>query len=75
MATRIEEAKLLLNSPRGEYLIGQALVRAMEAMRQDEHPEESNIQDMELLVELFPFYRAASEATDAFYEAMGARKQ
>lgn len=50
-------AVALLNSQRGHYLISQALVRAIEVMSKEKYPETSNIQDMEMLLELFPIYR------------------
>ena len=49
----------LLQSMRGSYLISQALSIAIEQMKKVEPPyrEESNIQDMEMLLEtLFPIY-------------------
>jgi hypothetical protein len=47
-----KDALRLLNSFRGQLLIGQALARAVIAMSEDEYPEESNIQDMEELGEV-----------------------
>ncbi len=49
----------LLNSARGSYILGQALAKATEVMREVEpHPEYSNIEDMEMLGEMIfnPFY-------------------
>lgn len=48
-----ENAKKLFNSPRGHLIIGQALARAILIMRTAEHPERSNIEDMECLGMLF----------------------
>jgi len=53
----------LLCSIRGEYIISQALVRAIEAMESEKYPETSNIQDMEMLLELFPIYKAIQSAS------------
>ena len=50
------EAERLLNSNRGHLLIGQALAYAVTAMRDKPHPETSNIEDMECIATLFPFY-------------------
>ena len=49
---------LLLNSERGNYLISQALVLAIKDLKKVPKPrrEVSNIQDMEVLLELFPIY-------------------
>lgn len=50
------------NSMRGQYILGQALYRAIEAMKEDERPEWSNIDDMEFLMrELFPMFSAIME--------------
>lgn len=49
----------LLNSLRGQFIISQALARAIEVMKKDKpYPEKSNIEDMEILhEELFPIYQ------------------
>jgi len=52
----------LLHSVRGEYIISQALVKAIEAMQSEKYPETSNIQDMEMLLELFPIYKLVQAA-------------
>lgn len=59
--TRYKIALELLRSKRGEYIISQALYKAIEVMKKEpkERREESNIQDMEILLEeLFPMYLA-----------------
>lgn len=50
----------LLNSERGHYIISQALVVAIKQLKKVPipHREISNIQDMEMLLELFPIYAA-----------------
>jgi len=55
-------AKALCESVRGSYLISQALYKAIKIMKQEKYPEESNIQDMEMLLELFPLFRVGEEA-------------
>lgn len=59
----------LMNTVRGKYIIAQALAVAVETMRMASYPEQSNIEDMEMLAEgLFePFYGiiAFSRKTDA----------
>jgi len=51
-----EFAMKLYNSYRGQYIIGQALARAIKVMKQapQEIREQSNIEDMEVLLQLFP---------------------
>jgi hypothetical protein len=51
MEDKIDIGTRLANSGRGRYLLSQALVVAIEAMGKEEHPETSNIQDMEILAE------------------------
>jgi hypothetical protein len=56
---RKEEAKLLLKSERGAWIISQALHLAVEELEKVSPPfrEESNIRDMRLLMEeLYPTY-------------------
>ena len=59
---KIEEARGLLESERGRLLIAQALAHAIHVMRKEEHPEVSNIEDMEALglsfEPLFSWYMA-----------------
>lgn len=50
-ARKMRIAHELLNSMRGQYIVGQALAKAVAVMRQAEYPETSNIEDMELLGE------------------------
>lgn len=50
-----EKAKIavsLFHTSRGGYIIGQALTRAIETMKLEKHPEQSNIEDMEMLGEM-----------------------
>jgi len=55
-ARRKAAAMELFNSPRGRYLLGQALALAVKSMRSERYPETSNIADMELLGnEIFAF--------------------
>jgi AcrR family transcriptional regulator len=64
-----EIALQLLQSARGSYLISQALSIAVEQMRKVEpkYREESNIQDMEMLLEtLFPMYVVVRKSEDEF---------
>ena len=51
IAIRHDLAIDLFRSARGNLIIGQALAKAVTVMRQAEHPETSNIQDMEMLGE------------------------
>jgi hypothetical protein len=50
---KTEAAKALFNSARGRFVAGQALARAILAMRAEPRPETSNIEDMEALGVLF----------------------
>lgn len=53
---RHEQARVLVNSLRGNLIISQALHYAMQVMKQESHPEWSNIQDMEMMrEEIFMF--------------------
>jgi hypothetical protein len=54
--TRVRVALDLLNSHRGRYLLGQALLVATEVMERVEPPyrEESNIRDMRFMMENVP---------------------
>jgi len=64
----------LLQSFRGSYVISQALSIAVEQMKKIEPPyrEESNIQDMEMLLEtLFPMYSAVKRAEEEFRKKGG----
>ena len=49
VTTTQEVATDFLTSMRGQYIISQALWKAIEVMRTDEYPEVSNIKDMEFL--------------------------
>lgn len=50
---KIKIAKNLLNSMRGNYIVSQALYKAIEIMKKEKYPETSNIEDMEMLRETF----------------------
>lgn len=54
-------AREFIQSMRGAFIMGQALVVAIEQLRKAKRPETSNIQDMEVLLELFPLYAAVTE--------------
>ena len=60
------DAELLLSTPRGQYILSQALTVAIEQMETVPHPhrEPSNIADMRLLRnELFPIFVITERAT------------
>jgi hypothetical protein len=40
-----------LGSPRGQYIVGQALAIAVKELQKEKHPEQSNIDDMKFLGE------------------------
>ena len=63
-------ATSLLKSMRGNLIISQALVVAISAMKKvpKNRREVSNIQDMEMLLELFPIFRVVVESNKAFRE-------
>ena len=47
----------LLRSMRGQLIMSQALFLAARTLREEEYPEESNAQDMDILAEMFfPMY-------------------
>lgn len=54
-----EIADSLLYSHRGHYIVSQALIKAIEVMKKEKSlaREVSNIEDMEILLEIFPIYR------------------
>ena len=56
----------LAKSVRGQYLISQALVKAIDVMKtvHEEAREVSNIQDMEVLLETFPIFAMTSADED-----------
>ena len=64
-----EKAAALFNSWRGQYIISQALYKAIEGMEKVEPPvmrELSNIEDMKLIMEqLFPMFMAIAKAEEA----------
>jgi len=64
-----EKAAALFNSWRGQYIISQALYKAIKAMEKVEPPvmrELSNIEDMKLIMEqLFPVFMAIAKAEEA----------
>lgn len=53
---KIEIATQLFSSVRGQYIVSQALYKAIEVMKKEplRKREVSNIEDMEMLSELFP---------------------
>ena len=60
------DAVEFLQSIRGQFIVGQALVLAIEEItsRPEVEQEPSNVADMEFLVDnLFPMYRAVSMAS------------
>jgi len=66
LATKQEDWSFV-NSARGQYIIGQALHLAVESLSTVEPSlrENSNIEDMEFLIEsAFPMYRAIVQAQD-----------
>lgn len=67
---KTEIAINLMNSKRGEYLFSQALFLAKEKLKETQppHREESNIQDMEILLELFPIYPIVVSMEDKLRE-------
>jgi len=51
------EAEALFLSPRGGYIVGQALYKAIEVLSDEDYPEHSNIADMRLLMShLYPVF-------------------
>ena len=67
-----DQATMLMQSLRGQYIIGQALYIALESMqnRPDIEREPSNEADMRLLMEqIFPIYHAVAEGHRAMNEA------
>lgn len=69
-----EDAVSFFQSHRGQYIVGQALfvaIEAMEAVEPDYMREVSNIADMRFLMEkLFPMYSAVAAATEASKEEL-----
>ena len=65
-----DDALLLMRSMRGALIMSQALVRAIEVMSAEpvERREVSNIQDMEVLLELFPIFKMVAESNKQFAE-------
>lgn len=59
-----DTARRLLKSVRGQLIISQALVCAIELLGEAKHPETSNIEDMDMLLELFPIYRAIQQVAN-----------
>jgi len=64
-----EMAAELFNSWRGQYIISQALYKAIQVMEKVEPPvmrELSNIEDMKLIMEqLFPMFMAIAKAQES----------
>lgn len=75
IARKKDEARTLLTSPRGQYLISQALCNSIEYMNTvpKRYREISNISDMETLLILFPIYKAI--ATVRGFTIAGFKKQ
>lgn len=59
---KVEYARKLLFSVRGQYIISQALIEAIKTMKKRKYPEISNIEDMEVLLELFPIGLVLAQA-------------
>lgn len=62
----------LLNTPRGSYILGQALSLAIDKLRSvkpDHMQERSNIEDMEMLQELFLPYISEAQLKQVMREA------
>ena len=62
-----QEAAELLISPRGQYIMSQALHVAIKTLRAvpEQHRETSNIADMQFLLDhLFPLYAMVAESID-----------
>ena len=62
-----------VNSPRGHYIISQALCIAVDELRSRPQRErqDSNIQDMEFLIEnAFPIYRSVDNWKEAMDELL-----
>lgn len=64
MTKKQKEAFQLFDSPRGRYILGQALYLAIEKLKEvpSEFQEKSNIADMELLKEIFFPYIIVEQA-------------
>jgi len=62
--TKYKIAVKLLVSKRGEYIISQALYKAIEVMKKEpeDKREVSNIEDMEILLEIFPLFKIVEES-------------
>jgi len=62
-----KDVKEFINSPRGHYIISQALCLAVDQLRSSPARErqDSNIQDMEYLIEnAFPIYRSVEKMSE-----------
>lgn len=61
-------AVALLKSKRGEYILSQALCKAIEVMKKEPEGkrEVSNIEDMEILLEIFPLFKIFEEGKKVF---------
>lgn len=69
VARQIDIARNMLNTTRGHLIMGQALGYALRLMSEREHPELSNMEDMEMLGLLFdPWFTNYSD-TDAMARA------
>ena len=67
-AKKKDYAISLLESQRGQYILSQALYLGAEALRNvpPPHTEVSNIEDMDILQEIFGIYRIVKDAEKQF---------
>ena len=65
-----EETVVMMNSPRGQLIISQALVLAIESIeaRPKKRQEPSNVSDMKRLLTLFPLYKVVQQAEENWEE-------
>ena len=71
MTEDYETALNFMLSPRGQFIMGQALFVSIEKMKTvpEPHTEHSNIRDMEFLMEnMFPMYAAVKAAEGQFQQ-------
>jgi len=75
---RAKEALDLFQAPRGKYIVAQALhygIKSLKSVKPDVMQEKSNIEDMEMLQELFNFPIMEPEETRRmFQKAMKAKE-
>jgi hypothetical protein len=65
-AKELMRNRFLLSSPRGRFIISQALVLAIESIeaRPKKRQEPSNVNDMKSLLTLFPLYKVVQQAEE-----------